>query len=80
MRSISESVAMFSRIAWNQAGDLNRCAKVMSQRLNNDGEIVGSCVAMMMRVALCRWRRTVDFNTSVKADDASEPSFMYYLS
>lgn len=52
-------------IVLNQSGDVNRWTRVKEQRSRSLGEIVGSCVAMMIRHALCRCRRMADNKASV---------------
>jgi hypothetical protein len=66
----AEAPARWAERALIHAGEVNRCTKVIEQRSRSLGEIVGSWVAMMTRVAKCRcWRITLR-SDSVKIFEA----------
>lgn len=54
-----DTPARWDLSAASHAGDVKRCTIVIELRSRRLGDIVGSCVAMMTRVAKCRcWRIT----------------------
>lgn len=61
----AEAAAKCLLRVWSHAGDVNLCTSVIEQRSRSCGEIVGSCVAMMMRHARCLCSRTTLIRESV---------------
>lgn len=52
-------------IVRNQSGDVKRWTSVKEHRSRSFGEMVGSCVAIIILHPLCRWRRITDNKESV---------------
>lgn len=59
-------------IVLNQSGDVNRWTRVKEHRSRSLGDIVGSCVAIIIRHPLCRWRRITDNKDSVSLEAPEE--------
>ena len=71
---LSEAPAMWFCRTRSHSGDVNRWTIVTEHKLSSTGEIVGSCVETITRVARCRWSLTTDTRVFVNAWASSDAS------